>query len=389
MKFSRRLEKIPPYLFAELDRMKREKIQEGVDVISLGVGDPDLPTAELVVRAMQKAVQKAEHHDYPPYDGTLEFKKSMADFYRKRFDADIDPKDEIIALIGSKEGIAHLTMAVLDPGDILLVPDPGYPVYKISAFFAGADVYKMPLLAKNSFLPDFSKIPEDVAKKAKMMYLNYPNNPTAAVATKEFYEEAVQFAKTFEIIIASDNAYSEIFFREPPVSILSVSGAKDIAGEFFSLSKPYNMTGWRVGAFLGNRELVNALATFKKNLDSGTFTAVQEAAGIALMQGDSFVRKMRDIYKTRRDKMLEGLDSLGIKIEPASATFYIWAPTPNGMGSMEFTKKLLDETGILVSPGVGFGDYGEGFFRISLTTSDEKIDEALSRMKNMSESVLA
>jgi len=386
MKFSERLNLIQPYLFAELDRIKSEKEAQGADIISLGIGDPGFPTAPFVVEAMKKAVEKPENHQYPPYEGTSEFRSAMADFYKRRFGVTLNPKDEVLALIGSKEGIAHICMAVLDPGDVLLYPDPGYPVYKIGAAFSGAEGFPMPLLKENKFLPDFTKVPENVARRAKMMFLNYPNNPTSASADLDFYREAIRFAKKYEILIASDNAYSEIFFDENnrPPSILSVEGAKDVAVEFFSLSKPYNMTGWRIASLLGDAKAVNALGTFKKNIDSGTFTAVQEAGAVALREGDGFIAEMRKVYKKRRDKMCEGLKSMGINIEPPSCTFYLWAPTPGGLSSMEFTKTLLDKTGVMVTPGSGFGQYGEGYFRISLTLPDHRIDEAVERMKKAS-----
>ena len=281
MKLSRRLESIPPYLFAKLDEMKREKIAQGVDVISLGIGDPDMPTAEIVIETMKNAVEKAKHHQYPPYDGTLEFRKAISDYYKKRFDVTLNAENEVLALIGSKEGIAHICTAVLDPGDLLLVPDPGYPVYKTGAVFSGAGIYLMPLLKENGFLPDLKSIPEDVAHKASMMFVNYPNNPTSATATLEFYQELVKFAKKYDIIIASDNAYTEVFYNgEKPISIFSVEGAKDVAVEFYSLSKPYNMTGWRVAALVGNSRVVNALGIIKKNTDSGTFTRNSGGSGI-------------------------------------------------------------------------------------------------------------
>lgn len=382
MKFSRRLDKLPPYLFAELDRLKSEKQAEGFDVISLGVGDPDVPTSPLVVEAMKKAVQKPKHHRYPPYEGTMEFRKAVSDYYFRRYQVKLAPESEIIALIGTKEGIAHLSMSVLDQQDVLLVPDPGYPVYKTGGLFAGAEIYPMPLLKQNDFLPDFTKIPDRVAKKAALMFLNYPNNPTAAGATMEFYSEAVEFAKKYDLIIASDNAYGDIYFDDyVPPSILKIPGAIDVTVEFFSLSKMYNMTGWRIGAVLGNKKVINALATFKKNIDSGTFTAIQEAGATALRDGDEFIDLMRSTYRRRRDRMIDALKSIGIKVDVPRCSFYIWAPTPNNLKSMNFTKHLLDKTGVLVSPGIGFGEYGEGYFRISLTLPDKMLDEAVRRIK--------
>jgi len=384
LKFSKRLDKIPPYLFAELDRLKAEKKAQGVDVINLGIGDPDTPTAPFVIDAMKKAVEKADNHVYPPYAGTDLFRNSISRYYKKRFGVDLDPADEVLALIGSKEGIAHISLAVLDPGDLILVPDPAYPVYRTGAIFAGAETHTMPLLKENGFLPDFAKIPEHTAYKAKMMFINYPNNPTAAVAGIDFYKEAIDFAMKYGIIVCSDNSYPEIYFgNEPPPSILSVDGAKDVAVEFYSLSKPYNMTGWRIAALVGNSEVVGALATFKKNIDSGTFDAIQEAGAYALDRGDEFIGKMREIYKRRMVKMVSALKEMGIKVEEPEATFYIWAPTPGGMDSSKFTLELLEKTGVIVSPGSGFGKYGEGFFRISLTLPDDRIDEVVRRLNSV------
>ncbi len=382
MKRSKRLDKLSPYLFAELDRKKAEKIKEGVEVIDLGVGDPVEPTAPFVVEAMKRAVEDPKHHRYPPYEGTEKFREAVSKFYNRRYGVSLDSEKEVIALIGSKEGIAHLCMAILDEKDILLVPDPGYPVYKTGAYFAGADVYVMPLLKENDFLPDFTKIPNDILKRAKMMFLNYPNNPTSALANLDFYKEAVEFAKRYDIIIASDNSYGEIYFGDvPPPSIMSVPGAIEVAVEFYSLSKPYNMTGWRIAALVGNPFVVDALATFKKNIDSGTFTAIQEVSSIALTEGDQFVENMRRIYKRRLESILSGLDALGVNVYPTGGAFYVWSEMPKGFSSVEFSSKLLDELGILVSPGVGFGEYGEGYFRISLTASDKDIEKASYRMK--------
>jgi LL-diaminopimelate aminotransferase len=317
------------------------------------------------------------------------FRNSIANYYKKRFGVNLDPETEVSDLLGSKEGIANLSMAILDPGDVLLYPDPGYPVYYISANFAGADTHVMPLLKENEFLPDFTKIPENIARKAKLMFLNYPNNPTAAGASLDFFKEAVRFAKKYDIIIASDNAYSEIFYDgyNPP-SIFEVDGAKDIAIEFFSMSKPYNMTGWRIAACVGNEKISGALKTYKSNIDSGTFSAIQDAAAFALDECDDFIAEMRDIYRKRRDSMVAALKTLGIDVTPPKCTFYIWAPVPQGKTSMQFTTELLDKTGVLVSPGTGFGSFGEGYFRISLTQKDERIYEAVERMRKISHAII-
>lgn len=381
IKFSKRLDSIPPYLFAQLDRFKAEKIKQGVDVISLGIGDPDTPTADFIIEAVRESVKDPKNHVYPSNDGAPVFRKAAADYYKKRFDCKIDPEKEVLPLLGSKEGIAHISTVTLDAGDYSLVPNPGYPVYKIGAVFAGAEVYEMPLLKENSFLPDFTKIPQDIANKAKIMFLNYPNNPTAAVADVDFYQEAVDFALKNNIIICSDNSYPEIYYDSPPPSIFNAKRAKETAVEFYSLSKPFNMTGWRIAVLAGNEEVVQALNTYKKNIDSGVFTAIQEAGAAALQQGDSFMADMRALYERRMDAALEALENMGIKVSKPSASFYIWAPVPAGMKSFDFTLKLLEKTGVIVTPGVGFGSYGEGYFRISLTLPDHRLEEALRRMK--------
>ncbi len=379
-----RLKKLPPYLFKELDRKRDEAISKGVDVIDLGVGDPDLPTPEPVVEEMKRAVQDSKNHRYPSYVGMIEFRKAVAEWYKNRFGVSLDPENEVLSLIGSKEGIAHFPLAFVNPGDIVLVPTPAYPVYNISTIFAGGTSFFMPLLEENHFLPDLSSIPTQIAEKAKIMFINYPNNPTSAVADKDFFKEVVEFAKKYGIIVCHDAAYTEISFDGyVPPSILEVDGAKDVAVEFHSLSKTYNMTGWRIGFAVGNAELISALGAVKSNIDSGVFQAVQIAAIRALRLDRSWIKETVDIYKKRRDLLVEALNNIGLKVKPPKATFYLWIKVPEGYSSEGFASKLLDEAGIVVTPGNGFGEPGEGYIRISLTQKDERLKEAVDRIKRI------
>jgi len=386
MKFelSERIRKLPPYLFAEIDRKKQEKIDQGVDVIDLGVGDPDMPTPEPIIEAAKKALEKPENHKYPSYVGMIAFREAVARWYKRRFGVDLDPSDEVITLIGSKEGIAHFPLAFIDKGDVVICPDPAYPVYAIGTLFAGGEVYKVPLKEEKAFLPDLQSIPEDVVKRAKIIWINYPNNPTSAKATRDFYTELVNWAKKNNIIIASDFAYSEIYTgEEKPISIFEIEGAKDVAIEFHSLSKTYNMTGWRIGMAVGNRELVSALGKVKTNIDSGQFQAVQEAGITALELGDDVVDGIRKIYRERRKAMEEALESVGLEIYRSEFTFYLWVKVPEGFTSAQFVAKLLDEAGIVCTPGNGFGEYGEGYFRISLTVPTDRLLEAAERISRL------
>lgn len=382
MRQSERLDKIPPYLFAEIDRKIAEAKAKGVDIISLGIGDPDTPTIPTVVEEMHKAINDAKNHDYPPYDGTEQFKTAAANWMKKRFGVNLDVKTQILANIGSKEAIAHVFFAYVDAGDYTLIPDPGYPVYKNATIFAGGTPYSMPLLAENNFLPDFDKIPEDIAKKAKLMFLNYPNNPTAAVCDLSFWEKAVAFCKKYDILLCSDQAYCEMTYDGYIApSVLEVDGAKDIAIEFFSHSKSYNMTGWRVGFVAGNTDAIKALGTIKNNIDSGVFKAIQQAASKAFEAPQSQIDTLNKMYKERKDVMEAGLKELGWNITPSKATFYLWLPVPKGFTSEEFATVMLEKAGIVVPPGNGYGSYGEGYFRIALTKDTETIKKALSRMK--------
>lgn len=382
--FAERLSKLPPYLFAELDAMKRQKLEEGVKLIDFGVGDPDLPTPQHIVEAMKKAVEKEENQKYPSYEGMLAFRQAVADFYKRRKDVELDAEKEVIALIGSKEGIAHLPLAYVNKGDIVLVPDPGYPVYASSTILAEGKPYAMPLKKENGFLPDLQAIPDNIAKKAKIMFLNYPNNPTASVAEKDFIKEVVDFCIDNKIILAHDAAYSEITFDYRARSFLEVDNAFEVVIEFNSLSKTYNMTGWRIAFAVGSADILAGLLKVKTNVDSGVFQAVQEAGIAALTGSDEIIEKNNSIYKERRDVLVKGLKEISLNVEVPKATFYVWCEVPEGYDSMSFTKKLLNEAGILVTPGVGFGEHGEGFVRFALTRDVSVIQEAVERLQSIS-----
>lgn len=383
MKVSERLEKIPPYLFAEIDRKIAEAKAKGVDIISLGIGDPDTPTLPPVVEEMHRAIDNPKNHDYPPYNGTKKFRNATAKWMKNRFGVDLNPDTEILANIGSKEAIAHVFFAFVDKGDYTLVPDPGYPVYQNATIFAGGTPYSMPLLEENGYLPDFDKIPEDIAKKSKLMFLNYPNNPTGAVADLEFFKKAVDFCKKYDILLCHDQAYCEMTYDGYVApSVLEVEGAKDVAIEFFSHSKSYNMTGWRVGWVCGNKDAVKALGTIKNNIDSGTFKAIQDAAAAAFDVDKSYIEKLNNMYKERRDVMENGLRELGWDVKTSKATFYLWLPVSKGMTSEQFVTEMLEKAGVVVPPGNGYGQYGEGYFRIALTKDVDTIKKVLQRMKD-------
>ena len=383
MKVSERLEKIPPYLFAEIDRKIAEAKARGVDIISLGIGDPDTPTLPPVVEEMHKAIDNPANHDYPPYNGTEKFRKAACEWMKKRFGVELNPDTQMLANIGSKEAIAHVFFAFVDKGDYTLIPDPGYPVYKNATIFAGGTPYSMPLLEENGYLPDLDAIPEDIAKKSKIMFLNYPNNPTGAVATKEFYKKAVDFCKKYDILLCSDMAYSEMTYDGYVApSVLEVEGAMDVALEFYSHSKSYNMTGWRVGFCCGNADAVKALGTIKNNIDSGTFKAIQDAAVAAFNADTSYIKNLNKMYQERRDAAEEGFRELGWNIKPSKATFYLWLPVPKGMTSEEFVTVMLEKAHVVVPPGNGYGKYGEGYFRVALTKDVDTIKKAIKRMKD-------
>lgn len=382
MQFSERLKNLPPYLFARIDELKAKKIAEGVDIISLGIGDPDLPTPKHIVQAMKKAVADAKNHQYPSYEGCREFREAVAYWYHKNYNVQLDAKTEIISLIGAKEALAHLPLAFVNDKDIVLVPDPGYPVYAIATQLAGGQPISMPLLKKNYFLPDLSEIDTDVARKAKLMFLNYPNMPTSAVASKHFFEDVIEFAKNYDIVICHDFPYSEIVYDNyKAISILQIKDGKDVAVEIHSLSKTYNMTGWRVGYAVGNKDIVQALLNVKTNVDSGVFQAIQYAAIAALKGPQNCIAEVCEVYKKRRDKVVDCFNSLGWNLTKPLATLYIWIEVPEGKTSAEFATEILDKTGVLVVPGTGYGKWGEGYVRISLTVADKRLDEALKRIK--------
>ena len=382
MKPSERLDRIPPYIFAEIDRKIDEAKAKGYDIISLGIGDPDTPTLPHIVKCMHEAIDDASTHNYPPYQGTKEFRKACADWMKNRFNADLDPENEVLALIGSKEGIAHVFMAFVDPGDITLVPDPAYPVYQNATYLAGGTPYYMPIGPENNYLPDLDKIPEDIAKKAKLMFLNYPNNPTGAVANIEYFKKVLDFAKKYDILICHDQAYCEMTYDGYVApSFLELEGAKDYCIEFFSHSKTYNMTGWRIGWACGGAKPMKALSTIKNNIDSGIFKAIQRAGIAALETPQSQIDNLNAMYAKRRDIMIEGLRELGWEIGELKATFYIWLPVPKDMTSVEFVEIMLEKAHLVVPPGNGYGPNGEGFFRIAITVGEDKLKEALARMK--------
>ncbi len=382
IKVASRLNLLPPYLFAELDRLKREVQQTGVDVISLGIGDPDLPTPAHIVAALKRTADLPVNHRYPDYQGLDRFREAAAGWYKRRFNVTLDSAREVCALIGSKEGIANFPVAVVDPGDIVLIPSPGYPVYYSGCVFNGGEPYYMPLRKENAFLPDLSAIPAEIVRRAKLMWINYPNNPTAATAELPFYRDVVAFCLKHSIILAHDIAYSEIAFDgyQAP-SLLEIDGARECSIEFHSLSKTYSMTGWRVGFAVGNAALVGALGTVKTNVDSGVFQAVQEAAIEALTGGDETLHQYCAIYQERRDLMVAALGALGLQCATPRATFYLWVETPKGYTSVSFTERVLRETGVVITPGSGFGKGGEGYVRFSLTVPSARLREAVGRIQ--------
>jgi LL-diaminopimelate aminotransferase len=380
MRLADRVESLPPYMFAELDRRLGEKRAAGVDVISLGIGDPDGPTPRHIVEALQEAAEDPATHHYPSYYGMPALREAIAGWIRDRFGVEVDPETEVQPLIGSKEGIAHLPVAVVDPGDEVLVPDPGYPVFGIGTLLAGGIPVSLPLTPERRFLPDLSSAP--VSGATKLLWLNYPSNPTAAVAEPSFFEEAVAFAREHDLLIAHDAAYSELTydgFSAP--SILQVPGAKDVAVEFGSLSKTYNMTGWRVGWVAGNPDVVRGVATVKTNIDSGIFNAVQQAAIAALTGPQDMVEEVRTGYQKRRDLVVSTLNALGWDLEPPRGSIYVWLPTKDGMSSAEFCELLLERARVVLSPGSGYGAGGEGYARISLTVPDDRLVEAMARLQ--------
>ena len=381
---SQRLKALPPYLFKELDQVRDEVKARGVDIIDLGVGDPDRPTPAPVIEALQKAAADPANHRYPLYSGLNAFKDVVAGWYQKRHGVTLEPASEVCSLIGSKEGIAHFPLAFVNPGEVVLVPEPGYPVYNSGTLFAGGRPVFMPLLEKNGFLPDYQAVDETAAAQAKIIWVNYPNNPTGATATLDFYAGLVAWAKKWQIIVASDAAYSEMTYDgRPHPSILEVPGAKEVAIEFHSVSKTYNMTGWRLGWAAGGADFIRGLGQIKNNVDSGVFQAVQ-VAGIAALNGDQEpVRAMGRLYQERREALVKGLAAAGLTVFPGTATFYVWVRLPAGLKSAEFSSRLLHEAGIVATPGNGFGPSGEGFARFALVQEVDRLNEAAARLAKL------
>jgi LL-diaminopimelate aminotransferase len=379
--YASRMSNLPPYLFARIDEMKAEQLKKGVDIIDLGVGDPDLPTPQHIVASLCEAARNPENHHYPSYAGMPAYRSAVADWYKTRFGVSLDPGKEIIALMGSKDGIAHIAEAFVNTGDYVLAPSPGYPVYRTSTLFAEGVVHEMPLTKANNFVPVLDDIPNKVVKRAKLMFINYPNNPTAAVAPDGFYREVVDFARERDIVVVSDNAYSEIAYngyRAP--SFLETPGADEVGIEMHSLSKTYNMTGWRIGMAVGNAEILAGLGRVKTNVDSGVFNAVQRAAITALSGPQDCVKDACRIYQERRDVLISGLRDLGFDLPSPKATFYVWLPVQD---CMAFSARLLNEAGIVATPGIGFGASGEGYVRFALTRPVTRIREALERMRGL------
>jgi len=382
LKISKRISELPPYLFAEIDRRIEEKRRQGVDVINFGVGDPDLPTPAHIVKVLCEEASDPDNHRYPSYQGMRRFREAAAEWMEGRFGITADPDRELLALIGSKEGIAHFPMAFLDAGDVALIPNPSYPVYRTATLFCGGSPLEMPLREEDGFLPDLSSISEAVWQKTRLLFVNYPNNPTAAVADYGFFEELVDYARRYEVVLAHDNAYSEITYDGYTApSLLEVSGAREVAVEFHSLSKTYNMTGWRIGFAVGGEDIIAPFAKVKENVDSGVFNAVQLAAVAALEGPQDCVGDNCAVYQRRRDILLAALRSIGWQVTTPRATLYIWMKVPTGYDSQSFTGELLEKAAIVVAPGSAYGSYGEGYIRFSLTIPDERLLEGVDRIK--------
>jgi LL-diaminopimelate aminotransferase len=382
VKFAQRVEELPPYLFHAISRKIAEKRAQGVDVISFGVGDPDMPTPPHILDALIKASNEPENHRYPETDGLPEYRKAVAAWYERRFGLTFDADKEVLPLIGSKEGIGHIPLCFIDTGDVALVPDPGYPVYSVATQLVGGAVHTLPLTADGGFLPDLDAVPEDVAAKAKLLWLNYPNNPTSAIATPEFFEQAVAFAKRHHVLIVHDMAYSEVAYDEyVPPSFLETPGARDVAIEVNSLSKSYNMTGWRIGMAVGNADMIDALMRVKSNLDSGIPNAIQKMAIAALEGPQDCIEEHNRVYQRRRDRLVEAVRAMGLRVDPPKASLYMWCRLPDGVGSIEFAERVLEDTGVVVTPGVGYGEHGEGYVRLSLSVPDERLEEGVRRLQ--------
>ncbi|KPK98023.1 MAG: LL-diaminopimelate aminotransferase [Omnitrophica WOR_2 bacterium SM23_72] len=384
LRLSKKIQSLPPYLFAEIDKAKRKARARGRDIIDLGVGDPDTPTPKYIIEALCQAAKNPAHHRYALDQGMPALRQAIQGWYKRRFNVNLNPDTEILPLIGSKEGLAHFPLALLNTGDYSLVPNPCYPPYLGGTILAGGHPFSLPLLEENCFLPDLKIIPASIRKKAKLVYVNYPNNPTSATAEIDFYQQVVAFAIKNKMLVLSDLAYSEIAFDGyRPSSALQVEGAKEVVVEFHSLSKTFNMTGWRIGWACGHKEAIAALGKVKSHMDSGIFSAVQ-VAGIAALEGpDRHTKNMCRLYQQRRDTLLRHLNALGLQVDYPKATFYVWLKIPRKLSSIRFARLLLDEADIVVTPGVGFGAYGEGFIRLALTVSQERIEEAVRRLKKV------
>jgi LL-diaminopimelate aminotransferase len=384
IEMAKRIDQIPPYLFAEIDKKKEEMRKKGIDLIDLGIGDPDLATPKPIIERLKKAVENPKNHRYPSYEGMIEFRTAVAQWYERRFGIKLNPGTEVLSLIGSKEGIAHIPLAFVNPGDIVLVPSPGYPVYRVSTLFAGGTPYFLPLLKENGFLPNLSEIPETIAQKARLLFINYPNNPTSAIAERPFFEQVVAFAQRYQIIVCHDAAYSEVAFDGyQPLSFLEANGAKEVGVEFHSLSKTFNMTGWRIGFAVGNSEILSGLGRVKTNIDSGLFQAIQEAGTDALNHLDTPLPEVIHVYEKRRDVMVKGLQEIGLEVDRPKATFYLWIRVPKGYTSSQFTTLLIEQGGIVATPGNGFGEEGEGYIRMALTVKETRLKEAIERLKRI------
>jgi LL-diaminopimelate aminotransferase len=386
LELARRIEKLPPYLFADISKKITEKRAQGVDVISFGIGDPDLPTPDHILDSLAAASRDPANHRYPESEGLPELREAMARWYQRRFGVELDPAKEVLPLIGSKEGIGHIALCFIDPGDVALVPDPGYPVYGVGTLLAGGEPYYLPLTEENDFLPDLHVVPEQIAKKAKVLWLNYPNNPTGAVADLGFFERAVAFARKYGLAVLHDGPYSEVAFDGyQPVSFLQADDAKEVGIEFHSLSKSYNMTGWRIGMAVGNAQIIDALMRVKSNLDSGIPQAIQQMAITALDGPQDVIAEHNAIYQRRRDRLVEALSRLGLRLRAPKASLYLWARVPESMTSVQFATRLLDEAGVVVTPGIGYGLSGEGYVRLSLTIPDARLEEAVQRMESLAD----
>jgi LL-diaminopimelate aminotransferase len=383
MKLARRLNGLPPYLFVEINRKIAELQAKGKDIVDFGIGDPDLATPSHIIERMCRAAHDPVNHRYPETGGLPELRQAIAEWYERRFGVTLNPAKEVLPLLGSKEGIGHMALCFIEPGDLALVPDPGYPPFSMGTMLAGGEPYFMPLKEENDFLPHFEAIPDGVADKAKLMWLNYPNNPTGAIADLDFFEEAVHFAQQHGLAICHDAPYTEVAFdgyKAP--SFMQITGAKNIGVEFHSLSKTYHMTGWRIGMVVGNADMVNALFRVKSNLDSGVPQAIQYAAVEALRGSQEHIARHNAIFQRRRDKLVEVLNKIGVRARMPKATFYVWAKIPPGYTSIDFARKLLDEVGIAVTPGIGYGKEGEGYIRFSLTISDDRLEEGVNRLSS-------